>query len=356
MTPTQLARALASVAPPLQRALLAQLAAWESQGRRASLREVEQAVAAGDTRTVVRLLLGASVADVIVLAPPSLPNPLRAFIPTDTPAAIAAASRSEAALVRSMAEAAVRASSLASAALPPRPPRLPSATVPTPAPLSGVLTISRPATVATTTGPTIYAREALSYLRGTAHAGVEAAVRDGLARGINPRDVARGLRDVVGLGDSQAVWVSNLRTELEGGQLRQALDRKLVNGPIRRTLEARLRTGKPLTAAEIDKVVGTYAQKWRAWHAETVSRTMTLDLLRHGSLARAREAVARGDYGDEPVTKRWVTRLDGREREAHRLLNGTTRALNEVWMDDGVQRQVPGGWNCRCAVVIRMGV
>ncbi len=356
MTPIQLERALASVAPPLQRALLAQLAAWEPQGRRAALKDVEAAIAANDTRTVVRLLLGASVADVIVLAPPALPNPLRAFIPTDTPAAIAAASRTEAALVRSMAEAATRASSLASAALPPRPPRLPAVISPTPAPLSGVLTISRPATVAVGTGPTIYARDALSYLRGTAHAGVEAAVRDGLARGINPRDVARGLRDVVGLGETQAVWVSNLRDELEGGRLREALDRKLVNGPIRQTIAARLKSGKPLSAAEVDKIVRTYGAKWRAWHAETVSRTMSLDLLRHGSLARAREAQARGDYGDEPLTKRWVTRLDGRERASHAALNGATRPLNGTWMDDGVARQVPGGWNCRCAVVIRVGV
>ncbi len=357
MTPTQLDRALAAVAPPLRRALLAQLHAWEAAGRRVSLQQVEALVQAGDVTGVVRLLLGAAVADVIVLQPPTLPNPLRAFTPADTPAAIAAATRSEAALVRASAEAATRASSLASAALPPRPPGVRSPLTPAPAPFSGVLTIRQPGFLPrTASGPAVYGRDALAYLRQTAREGVEAAVRAGNAAGINPRDIARGLRDVVGLGESQAVWVSNLRAELEQGHYGAALQRKLVNGPIRRTVAARLRTGAPLTPAEVNKIVGTYAEKWRAFHAETVARTMSLDLLREGTLARAKAAQARGDYGNERLTKRWVTRLDGRERPAHHALNGQVRELDGAWLDDGVLRQTPGGWQCRCAMVIRVGV
>jgi hypothetical protein len=110
------------------------------------------------------------------------------------------------------------------------------------------------------------------------------------------------------------------------------------------------RAGRALTPAQIDRVVSAYAGKWRAWHAETVARTMSLDLLRHGQLAALRAAVARGDYAGLVVLKTWVTTLDGRERDAHRALNGRRIRLEASWNDDGVARQVPGGWNCRCAI------
>jgi hypothetical protein len=183
-----------------------------------------------------------------------------------------------------------------------------------------------------------------------------AAVREGNARGITPRDIARGLRDVVGLGESQAVWVENLRAELESGQFSTALQRKLVDGVSARIIKARMASKKPLTGVEIDKIVGRYADSWRSWHAETIARTASLDLLRQGTLAKALEAQASGAYGSEVITKRWVTRIDGRERDAHRALNGTTIPLNGSWFDEGVPRRTPGGWNCRCAMVIRVGV
>lgn len=355
MTPAQLARALAGLAPPLRRALLAQLLAWESGGRRAALRDVEQAVASGDTRAVVRLLMGDSVADVVVIGPPQLPDAARAFDGLVTPAAIAAASRTEQALIRASAESAIQASRLASAALPPIPPRVRLVTLPNPAPLSGVLTITQ--TTAQPSGAVAavrYGGDALRYLRATAHDGIVAAVQAGNAAGVNPRDVARGLRDVVGLGRSQAEWVSNLRTELEAGRYGAALDRELLNGPIRQTVTAAQRAKRSLTPAQIDRIVAGYGAKWRAWHAETIARTTSLDLLRSGTIARARAAQQSGAYGDAQITKRWVTRLDGRERDAHRALNGTTIPLNARWLDDGVSRDVPGGYNCRCAVVLRV--
>lgn len=348
MTPTQLARALASLAPPLQRALLAQLAAWRAAGQRAALRDVEAAVAAGNTREVVQLLLGAAVATTVTLGPPALPDAATAFA-VAIAAAIAAASRTEAALIRAAAEAAIQASRLASAALPPIPPtgRLVAAAG-APSPFSGLVTITR-GTLPATGAPSAvrYGGDALRYLRATAHQGIVAAVQAGNAAGINPRDIARGLRDVVGLGESQAVWVANLRRELESGQFSDALQRKLLKGPIRQTVAARARSGKPLTAAEVDRIVSGYADKWRAWHAETIARTTSLDLLRTGTIAQARAALASGAYGPgATMTKRWVAFLDAETRDAHRALNGTTIDLNARWLDDGVPRDVPGGWNC----------
>jgi hypothetical protein len=282
-----------------------------------------------------------------------------ATILAPSPAAIAATARAEQALVRAAAEAAIEASRLASSALPPVPPRAPRASLGDGAPRAGLLRLTTTARPADLPRPRLeapairYGGDALRYLRTEAHAGIVAAVADGTVNGINPRDVARGLRDVVGLGRTQAVWVSNLRRELETGDFAGALERKLLKGPIRQTVAARARSGKPLTAREIDRVVAGYAEKWVNWHAETIGRTLSLDLLRTGTVARARAARDAGIYGDRRITKRWVTRVDGRERDAHRELNGATIDLDARWLDAGVLRDVPGGYNCRCAVVIR---
>ena len=352
MTPDQLARALANLAPALQRALLAQLIAWEAQGRRAAIRDVEAAMAAGDTRGVVRLLLGDRVANTVSIGPPQLPDAARAFVAIASPAAIAAASRTEQALIRATADAAIQASRVASALLPPIPPTVRVvAAASSPAPFSGVVTITQttlPAAAVRTEAKVAvsYGGDALRYLRATAHEGIVAAVQAGNAAGINPRETARALRDVVGLGEHQALWVQNFRHELESGQLLTARSRKLVDGRMSGLIERRKAAGKALTSPEIDKLVATYADKWRAFHAETIARTVSLDLLRAASIAKARAAVASGVYGDAPVTKRWVTRMDGRERPAHHDLNGSTIPLNAQWLDDGVLRDVPGGWNC----------
>ena len=345
MTPDQLDRALSRLAPSVQRAIRAQLAAWERQGRRVSLDKVAALIEGGNTTAVVALILGDAVADTVSVI---FPDPLG----VRGPAAIIANQRTEQALLKATAQAALDAQRLGISNLPPKPP---GARV-SPAGL-GPDGVPLPPTVRFTPGlPTpsgravTYAGDALSYLRSEAHAGVRGAIESGLAQGLNPRDVARGLRDVVGLGESQAVWVSNLRTELEAGRYGDALARKLVNGPIRQTIAARARRGLPLTPSEIDKIVGTDADHLRAWHAEPVPPTMTVDLLRSGQLTAIRAAVARGEYAGLTVRKVWVTTLDGRERPEHRALNRTAIPLDARWNDAGTLRDVPGGWNCRCAL------
>ena len=346
MTPTQLARALAGLGPPLQRALLAQLMAWERQGRRAALRDVEAAITRGDTREAVRLVLGEAVANAATFAEPVLPT-----LTPRVPVAISTTSAAEAAVLASATQTAVTSQRIGDRLVPPPPRTRPVQPSGFSDPLPPTRVTFEPGLQTAARQAAAYGGDALRFLRSTAAAGVRAAIEVGLAAGRNPRDVARGIRDVVGLGRTQAVWVSNLRAELEAGDLKGALARRLLKGPIRQTVSARARSGTPLTPAEIDKIVAAYGDKWRAWHAETVARTMTLDLLRTGQLRGMQNAVARGDFAGLTVLKQWVSVHDLRVRDTHQVLDQEKPIpLNTSWLDGDTPREVPGGWNCRCAM------
>lgn len=342
MSPDQLARVVRGLAPALQRAVFAALADYQRRASRASLAALSEAIARGDVESIVRTLVGPTV------PVPAFPDAAVGYAAAVTPAALAAATRAESDVVRRAAEAVRDAYRAGAAALPPRPPAvvsLAAASFPPPPPITMTPGLPGPADAAAR-----YAGDAVAYLRAEAAAGVRVAVAEGLAAGRGPRDVARGIRDVVGLGESQARWVANLRAELEAGDLTGAAARRLVKGPARQTLQAAIRAGRPLTAAQVDRLVGSYATAWRAWHAETVARTMALDLTRHGEYAAMRDAVRAGAYRGLEVTKVWMTTVDGRERDAHRALNGARVPLSATWNDDGVPRRVPGGFNCRCSV------
>lgn len=80
--------------------------------------------------------------------------------------------------------------------------------------------------------------------------------------------------------------------------------------------------------------------------------TTLADTLRHDAaqwgkfIGTAAGARATG----QTLTKTWLTTMDGRERPSHHALNDSTIAFAATWTDDGVERTVPGGWNCRCDV------
>jgi hypothetical protein len=356
MTPKQLANALARLFPNVQRAVIAQLIAWQQAAGRAPMQALVDAVERGDAARAADVLLGPPPSSYVSSLNAELPRAALAYEGVASRTAASVMSTTERALIRAVAETVIDGQVMALDLTMPTI-RLPDATAPTPARtvLQTAAAVSRDMQRAARA--VAYGEGALSYLRSEARVGVRVAVEEGLRAGRNPVDVARGLRDVVGLGKSQAVWVTNLRAELEAGRLSTALRRQLVNGNIARTIEARLRNGKPLTAAEINKIVGTYSDKMRAFHAETVARTMTLDLLRHGQIAGLRAAVADGEYAGLRLLKQWHTTIDGRQRDSHEALDGEEIALDDVWFDDDgttmTPRDVPGGWQCRCAMSFR---
>ena len=197
---------------------------------------------------------------------------------------------------------------------------------------------------------------------------VMTAVSDGMQQGLNPRAIARNIRSSVGLSPNQTTARDRFRAQLVAGD-RAALNRALGRNTLRNTagkelvrkghaggfglnnkqiamLKAKL--GKePLSAAEIDKIVDAYAKRLEAFHAETLTRTASLDAQRNAQRLATEDAIQKGVMERDRVTRTWITVGDSRVRPEHAEMNGETVGMNERYSNG---EEIPGEltYNCRC--------
>lgn len=183
-----------------------------------------------------------------------------------------------------------------------------------------------------------------------------AVIADGLQRGTNPRMVAQRVRDVVGFTDYDHRLVQSFRRQLEAGDFAKALGRQLRDGRSDPVLRRLARTDGALSPAQVERMVAAYERRLRNWRAETWARTAALDAAREGQRVAWQAAIDRGDLTG-PLVKRWVTRIDGREREGHRAANGQTVPWEAMFYDPSISAHVrvpgEGTYNCRCAMTVR---
>jgi hypothetical protein len=169
---------------------------------------------------------------------------------------------------------------------------------------------------------------------------VRAYIEQGLRTGVHPREIARDLRPILGLGPTQAQHVLNYRAELKAGS-KAALDRKLRDKRFDRAVS------RGMTEGEIDKAVAAYERKYIKFNAETNARTATLDALKLGQQLSWQGAITKGIVDPATLFQRWVTVGDDRVREEHQAMNGEEIKFGGVFSNG---ETVPGEstWNCRC--------
>ena len=172
---------------------------------------------------------------------------------------------------------------------------------------------------------------------------VRAHIENGLRDGVNPREVARGIRGIIGLAPNQEEAVRNWRRALEGAEgARSPFAYKLRD----KRFDASVRKGG-LAPAQIEKMVDAYRRKMLAFHAETVSRTATLDALKLGQRLSWEDAVEQGIIDRNRLTRTWVGVMDERERDSHVAMEGETVAFDEPYSNGQIQPG-SGEFNCRC--------
>lgn len=187
--------------------------------------------------------------------------------------------------------------------------------------------------------------QVMQVLTETTRTAVRESVTIGLEEGVGPRVIARRIRSDVGLAPNQIRAVANFRRELETGSfaaLRRQLRDRRFDGTLRKAF-----TGAGLSRAQIDKMVTAYERRFRAFHAETIARTASLEAMKQGQRLSWEDAIRRGIVDGRRLWKRWITVQDDRVRPTHREMHGETVPFRESY---STGQMVAGEheFSCRC--------
>lgn len=171
---------------------------------------------------------------------------------------------------------------------------------------------------------------------------VRSTMADGMARGQNPRttaldmvgryDRSTGHRvgGVVGLGEREQQWVRSVRTKLatlDASYFDMGLRDKRFDSIVRNAIAS----GKPLTQAQITKLVGRYADIALKHRGDTIGRTEALAALNRSEWESTRQALAQSNLPPEAAFKIWDSAGDARVRDSHREMDGQRVPLDEAF-------------------------
>lgn len=174
---------------------------------------------------------------------------------------------------------------------------------------------------------------------------VRVAVEEGLRAGVNPREVARGLRSVIGLAPNQVQAVANFERMLREGDteaLTRALRDRSFDRKIRRAFAP---GGGGLSEADVQRMTSIYRRRMVAFNAETNARTAALDANKLAHQLTWESAVQRGDIDPAKLWKRWIGVKDDRERPTHLAMEGETVRWDERYSNG---QMVPGDDEFNC--------
>jgi SPP1 gp7 family putative phage head morphogenesis protein len=157
-------------------------------------------------------------------------------------------------------------------------------------------------------------------------------VRDYVSRAslgqFTPQQVARGLRDTIGLTNQQAGWVENFRQ-------RQITDRMAAG----RTFDQ--------AVAESEKATNRYHDRIHKYRTETIARTEILRASNEGRKEGWQQGVQDGFIGADWV-KVWSTEFDDRTCDECSPLDGETAPV----LGDFPWGDPPLHPNCRCTLLL----
>lgn len=193
------------------------------------------------------------------------------------------------------------------------------------------------------------------------------ALISGVERGANPIVAARNFRDSIGLTAKQWQDVASYRAILERvgtdpDARTKALGRVLRDGRSDKAIKAADKAGRPLRPEQIDMMIERYTARKIKHRAEVIGRTEALRAVHQGNEEAYRQAIASGELRAEQLSRTWRTRIDGRERYTHELLNGVEKDWGEPWETVNGEIKYPGDPDaaaeetiqCRCAILTRI--
>lgn len=187
------------------------------------------------------------------------------------------------------------------------------------------------------------------------------ALAAGTARGLNPRDQARTFRQSIGLTTKQQRAVDNYRALLEAGSS-DALSRQLRDRRFDRTVARAVEGTKPLTKAQVDRMVLRYSERYVHYRSEVIARTEALRAVHSANEEAYQQAIDAGHVRPDQLERTWVSALDERVRGSHSMLHGQVRLHGETWNGADGELRFPGDPDapasetvqCRCSLATRL--
>jgi hypothetical protein len=188
--------------------------------------------------------------------------------------------------------------------------------------------------------------------------GIRQALEQGLARGANPRSTAldvvgrqnrvTGRREgsVIGLTRYQIEFIERARVHLASGDpelMKNYFELKTRDKRFDRTIMAAIKAGKPVTGEALTKIIGRLRDKNLLLRGEMLARTETMMALSSARDEAMRQQIAAGKVQVQDVTKVWRSAGDNRVRHTHRVLNGKSIGMDEVFQSpSGALLRFPG--------------
>lgn len=181
---------------------------------------------------------------------------------------------------------------------------------------------------------------------------------DGQRAGLNPRTIARDLRDSLGLTPQQERAVRSYRRALESGNWGNALGRELSSGQTDRTVRRMQRDDGKMTEQQIEAAVERYRKNQIAYRAEVIARTESAKNVHLGLHEAFSQAIERGDVEADQLVREWIAGPRTRyARDQHQDMDGQqVKWMEPFTAPDGTRLMYPGSGppehaiNCRCTV------
>ena len=189
-------------------------------------------------------------------------------------------------------------------------------------------------------------------------AAVREALASGMERGLNPRTVAldiagRRLKGqnqrtggIVGLTKRQTRTVLKIKSDFESADLdamraylRLKLRDRRFDGKVRRAIKS----GKPLSREDINRIAGRYSDKALKWRADNIARTEATQAFHAAQDHAFGQAIESGHVEPQNVVKTWISARDDRVRFSHSVLNGQQTSHEGVFVSPiGSMMKHPG--------------
>lgn len=203
-------------------------------------------------------------------------------------------------------------------------------------------------------------------------AGVRNLLESGMITGRNPRSVAldivgridpgtgRRTGGIVGLSGPQQLYVSNARSELAGGDLKNYLNRRARDKRFDSYVNKAINDGVPIPDNIQSKMIARYTDNLIRIRGEAIARTESIRSLNQGQFEAMQQGMESGTV--RAVRKIWDSAGDDRVRDSHAELDGESVRIDEPFtspatgktmmfpLDASMGAEGEDVINCRCRI------